>query len=62
MNRKNKTPGVVYSNKEKTQDNKELISKYDKRIVDMLHKIEFIDANPNQAYETTRIFKKKTRP
>lgn len=51
MNRKNKTPGVVYSNKEKTQNNRELISKYDKRIVDMLHRIEFTNATPGQAYK-----------
>lgn len=51
MNRINKTPGVVYSQKEKTKDNRELISKYDKRIVDMLHKIEFTDATPAQAYK-----------
>ena len=51
MNRKNKTPGVVYSNKEKQKENRELISQYDKRINDLLHKIEFTDANPAQAYK-----------
>ena len=51
MNRINKTPGVVYSEKEKLQDNKDIISKYDKRINDLLHKIEFTDATPNQAYK-----------
>lgn len=51
MKRINKTPGVVYSNKEKLQQNRELISKYDKRIVDMLHRIEFTDATPGQAYK-----------
>lgn len=51
MNRMSKTPGVVYSQQEKTKDNRELISKYDKRIVDMLHKIEFTDATPAQAYK-----------
>ena len=51
MNRINKTPGVVYSNKEKLKDNKELISKYDKRINDLLHKIEFANPTPNQAYK-----------
>ena len=50
MNRINKTPGVVYSNKERQKENRELISQYDRRISDMLHKIEFTDANPNQAY------------
>lgn len=51
MNRINKTPGVVYSNKERHKENRELISQYDRRISDMLHKIEFTDANPNQAYK-----------
>lgn len=51
MNRINKTPGVVYSEKEKLKNNRELISQYDKRIVDMLHKIEFFDATPAQAYK-----------
>lgn len=48
---KNKRPGVVFSEKEKQKDNNELISKYDKRINDMLHKIEFKDATPNEAYK-----------
>lgn len=48
---KNKRPGVVFSEKEKQKDNNELISKYDKRINDMLHKIEFYDAAPNEAYK-----------
>ena len=48
---KNKRPGVVFSEKEKQKENNELISKYDKRINDMLHKIEFKDANPNEAYK-----------
>lgn len=51
MNRINKTPGVVYSNTEKLKQNKELISKYDKRINDLLHKIEFTNATPAQAYK-----------
>ena len=51
MNRINKTPGVVYSNKEKHKSNSELISNYDKRINDMLHKIEFTNATPEQAYK-----------
>lgn len=48
---KNKRPGVVFSEKEKQRENNELISKYDKRINDMLHKIEFTDASPNEAYK-----------
>lgn len=51
MNRINKTPGVVYSNKEKLKQNKEIISKYDKRINDLLHRIEFTNATPAQAYK-----------
>lgn len=51
MNIQNKRPGVVFSQKEKQKDNNELISKYDKRINDMLHKIEFTDASPNEAYK-----------
>ncbi len=51
VNRINKTPGVVYSQKEMQQSNKNIISKYDKRINDLLHRIEFTDATPNQAYK-----------
>lgn len=51
MNIQNKRPGVIFSQKEKQKDNNELISKYDKRINDMLHKIEFTDATPNQAFK-----------
>lgn len=55
MNKKikiyNKQPGVVFSDKDKNKDNRELISKYDRRITDMLHKIEFTDATPNEAYK-----------
>lgn len=51
MKVRSKRPGVVFSDKEKQKENNELISKYDKRINDMLHKIEFKDANPNEAYK-----------
>ena len=51
MKVRNKRPGVVFSEKETQKDNNELISKYDKRINDMLHKIEFKDATPNEAYK-----------
>ena len=44
-------PGVVFSQKDKLKDNAELISKYDKRINDVLHLIEFTDANPATAYK-----------
>ena len=47
----NKTPGVVFSGKEKDKYNSELISKYDKRINDVLHKIEFTNASPNEAFK-----------
>ena len=46
-----KQPGVVFSEKEKQKSNNELQSKYDKRINDMLHRIEFTDATPAQAYK-----------
>ena len=51
MNRINKTPGVVYSNKDRLKNNRELNSKYDRRISDILHKIEFTNATPAQAYK-----------
>lgn len=51
MKVRNKRPGVVFSEKETQKDNNELISKYDKRINDMLHKIEFQNATPNEAYK-----------
>lgn len=46
-----KQPGVVFSQKEKLQENGELLSKYDRRINDLLHKIEFTDATPGEAYK-----------
>ena len=53
MNNKinNKQPGVVFSQKDKQKENKELLSKYDKRINDMLHRIEFTNATPAEAYK-----------
>ena len=51
MNIQNKTKGIVFSQKEKQKNNNELISKYDKRINDMLHRIEFTNATPGQAYK-----------
>lgn len=47
----NKTKGVVFSEDERKMTNRELLSKYDKRINDMLHKIEFQDFTPDQAYK-----------
>lgn len=51
MNIQNKQPGIIFSEKDKLKDNKELISNYDKRINDMLHRIEFTNAAPNEAYK-----------
>lgn len=48
---KNKRPGVVFSEKEKQKSNREVQSHYDKRINDILHRIEFTDATPAQAYK-----------
>lgn len=48
---KNTQPGIVFSQKEIQKENKELISKYDKRINDLLHKIEFTNANQNEAFK-----------
>jgi hypothetical protein len=48
----NKEKGVVFSEKEKSKNNNDLISQYDKRINDILHKIEFQDFTPAQAYKT----------
>lgn len=48
---KNKQPEVMFSEKEKKRNNNQLISKYDKRINDILHKIEFTDATPNEAFK-----------
>lgn len=47
----NKKKGVKFSEKEKSQSNNELVSNYDKRINDLLHKIEFLDFTPQQAYK-----------
>lgn len=51
MDIQNKQPGIVFSEKEKQKNSGELISKYDKRINDILHKIEFINASPGEAYK-----------
>jgi tRNA C32,U32 (ribose-2'-O)-methylase TrmJ len=37
----NKQHGITFSQKEKQKENRELISELDKRITDLLHKIEF---------------------
>lgn len=37
----NKQKGITFSQKERKKDNRELISELDKRITDLLHKIEF---------------------
>ena len=51
MKVQNKQPGVVFSEKDRKKDNNELISKYSKRINDILHIIEFKNASPNEAYK-----------
>lgn len=48
---KNKKQGVVFSIKEIQKENKEIQSELDKRINDMLHKIEFTNASQNEAYK-----------
>ena len=51
MKVQNKQPGVVFSEKDMKKDNHELISKYSKRLNDILHIIEFKNASPNEAYK-----------
>lgn len=48
----NKRKGVVFSEKEKSKNNSELISQYDKRINGILHRIEFEEMTPAKAYKT----------
>lgn len=48
---KNKQQGVVFSIKELQKENKEIQSELDKRINDLLHKIEFTNASQNEAYK-----------
>lgn len=43
--------GVVFSKNDQKHTNSELQSKYDKRIVDLLHKIEFTDFTPAESYK-----------
>lgn len=52
MNKKRNIKGVKFSNKEKTRENSDLQSLYDKRINDLLHIIEFKNYKPNEAYKT----------
>ena len=47
----NEKQGVVFSNKEKQQKNSKIISKYDRRINDLLHKIEFTNATQSEAFK-----------
>ena len=42
---------MYFQKKKKKRNNNQLISKYDKRINDILHKIEFTDATPNEAFK-----------
>ena len=41
----------MFSEKEKLKTNSQIQSEYDKRINDLLHRIEFTDATPAQAYK-----------
>ena len=49
MDIKTKIPGVVFSKKDSKKTNSEALSKYDMRINDLLHKIEFKDATPRRS-------------
>lgn len=51
MQEKNKQKGIQFPKNELNKSNRELISMYDRRISDMLHKIEFKDATPAEAYK-----------
>lgn len=60
----NKQNGVRFSLKEMQKENRELISELDKRITDILHKIEFTNATPKEAYKIymkLQMFLKKKR-
>lgn len=50
LNILNKQKGIKFSQKDFLKNNRELISELDKRITDILHKIEFTNATPQQAY------------
>lgn len=54
MEVKTKIKGVVFSEKDKQKNNPELQSDYQKRINDLLHRIEFTEYTPNQAFKTIR--------
>lgn len=43
--------GVVFSKKEQEKEYNELMSELDNRINDLLHKIEFTNANPSEAFK-----------
>lgn len=51
MREMNKQKGIQFPKKELDKSNRELMSLYDRRISDMLHKIEFKDATPTEAYK-----------
>lgn len=51
LNIKTKPKGVTFSKKELQKDNRELTSELDKRITDLLHKIEFKNFTPQKAYK-----------
>jgi hypothetical protein len=47
----NKQKGVVFSQKELLKENRILQSELDKRITDILHKIEFTNLSPQNSYK-----------
>ena len=51
LNVKNKQNGIVFSKKELVKENNEVQSELDKRINDLLHKIEFTNATQKEAYK-----------
>lgn len=53
---KNKQVKTQFSKREMQMENKEVISELDKRITDILHKIEFY--NPTSAKEALKIYSK----
>ena len=48
---KNRQNGIVFSEKELSKENREVLAELDKRINDLLHKIEFTNATPKEAYK-----------
>jgi len=47
----NKQKGITFSQKDYSKTNKQLTSELDKRITDLLHKIEFTNLSPQNSYK-----------